>query len=57
MYCMCVLQDWEVWSQGSLPKAGDEPLVGLLTLDTLLLTRPLPDTWTTTGINVPVVFG
>jgi hypothetical protein len=52
----CV-QHWESWGHGDLPKSGEEELVGLLTVDTQLLTQPLLQAWHARGVRTPIVFG
>ncbi len=56
IFVTCV-QTWEWWGHGSLPKSGEEELVGLLTLDTSLVTQPLLQAWRTNGVKTPIVFG
>jgi hypothetical protein len=53
---LCV-QHWESWGHGDLPKSGEEELVGLLTVDTQLLTQPLLQAWHARGVRTPIVFG
>ena len=51
--------NWEVWSPayGQVPKAGAEEPQGLLTIDTVLLDKPLQATWEADGVAVPLVLG
>jgi hypothetical protein len=51
------VQHWESWGHGDLPKSGEEELVGLLTVDTQLLTQPLLQAWHARGVRTPIVFG
>ncbi len=51
------LKVFEGLSVGNLPRNGGEDMLGLLTLDSHLLTQPLLQTWTTSGFGVPIIFG
>ena len=40
-----------------MPKAGDGPMTGLLTVDTELVKMDVNKVWTARGVKVPIVLG